>query len=227
MRKTLLALSAIAAMAAPSAWATITWEFNPNHVNGAAGSTTQVYTQQGYSITATGLDNTGAIGTPHELFFKNQPENNGAGEIGLGLVNTTSNEVQVNPDGSVANYIQLDLRAILGAGATNGQIQVGSVQAPTNESFRLFGSNTQGALGTQLGGTFNSTFDDQFVAIPSFGEFQFISIAAGSGDVLPVAFAADITPVPEMNALYPIAGLIAAISVTHFLRRRRTAQSAV
>ncbi len=33
-----------------------------------------------------------------------------------------------------------------------------------------------------------------------------------------------LTPVPEMAALYPILGLLAAVACTHILRRRRSAQ---
>ena len=122
--------------------------------------------------------------------------------------------------GNPVNYIQLDLRSILGQGFSNFQISVGSIQP--GESFLLFGSNTQGELGTQLGGAFGSTFDDQFVSVTN--TYQFISIAAGALDVLPVAFRATVTPVPEMSALFPVFGLIAAVSFTQILRRRRAAQ---
>ena len=39
-----------------------------------------------------------------------------------------------------------------------------------------------------------------------------------------VSFSMNVTPVPEMNALFPLVGLFAAISSTHFLRRRRLAR---
>ncbi len=39
-----------------------------------------------------------------------------------------------------------------------------------------------------------------------------------------ITFAMNITPVPEMNALFPLVGLLAAVSSTHFLRRRRMAR---
>lgn len=38
---------------------------------------------------------------------------------------------------------------------------------------------------------------------------------------------AGITPVPEMNALFPIVGLIVAVGATHLLRRRRVAKTSV
>lgn len=155
----------------------------------------------------------------HDLFYKNA----GGDEIGLGLVNTLNNELQVN-NGVPVNYIQLDLTSILSKGFTNGKIEVGSVQ--TNESFSLYGSSSAGTLGTLLG-TFGSSFDNQFVAVPNFGSYSFVSVAAGSADVLPVAFQAVSTPVPEMNALFPIIGLLSVVAVTRTLRRRQRVSLAV
>lgn len=39
-----------------------------------------------------------------------------------------------------------------------------------------------------------------------------------------VKFTMNLSPVPEMDALYPIMSLLAAVAFTHVLRRRRTAQ---
>ncbi|PZR75149.1 MAG: hypothetical protein DLM73_06055 [Chthoniobacterales bacterium] len=189
---------------------------NPNSQNGNVGASFADFTSGGYTITARGYDVAGTD-TPHELYFKNA----GAGEFGLGLVGTLNNELQTS-GGTPSNYIQLDLRSILGQGFTGLEISVGSVQA--GESFLLFGSNTQGVLGTQIGGAYGSAFDDQFVAIT--GNYQFISVAAGSKDILPVALRGTITPVPEMSALFPIVGLIAAVSCTQILRRRRAQKTA-
>jgi hypothetical protein len=43
-------------------------------------------------------------------------------------------------------------------------------------------------------------------------------------NILPVAFRAAGRAVPEMSALFPVIGLIAAVSFTQILRRRRGAQ---
>lgn len=202
-----------------SAWAAVVWDLNPDNLNAPAGTSSVTYTQSGFNITARGFDNLAGGGSaPHELFFKNQPTINGAVERGLGITGPGDNELQTT-GGFVNNYIQLDLSSIIAAGFINGQISVGSVQA--GESFQLFGSNQVGVLGAQLG-VFGSNFDAQFVAIPGFGTFQFISVASVTGDVLPIAFRAEITPVPEMSALLPIVGLLAAIAGVE-LRRRRVA----
>ncbi len=222
LAKTLLLGSLIALGLSSTQASVITWNLNPGNVNGNVGGSSHTFATSGYSITALGYDRVSGPDTLHNLFYKFAGPIGGAGERGLGLVGTTDNELQVNGDGSVANYIQLDLRSILAQGFTGGQIQVGSIQS--GESFRLFGSNTQGSLGTQLPGTWGSSFDEDFVSVPNFGDYQFVSIASNKGDVLPVAFLAHITPVPELNALWPIVGLLAAVSSTRFLRRRRIAR---
>jgi hypothetical protein len=210
---------AAAFFCASSGFASIVWDLNPTNANGSAGSNTQVFTSSGFQITGRGYDNNAGLGTAHDLFFKNVPAIGGAGEHGLGLTNTRDNELQVTAQGAVANFIQLDVTAILLQGFTDGQIKVGSIQ--TGESFQLFGSNTQGTLGTAIGGPFGSAFDNQFVSIANFGLYNFISIAAATDDVLPVAFRANLAAVPEMSALFPVLGLIAAIGSTRILRRRR------
>lgn len=43
-------------------------------------------------------------------------------------------------------------------------------------------------------------------------------------NILPVVFRATVRAMPEMSALFPVVGLIAAVSFTQILRRRRAAQ---
>ena len=209
-------VAVVAAFAASVSQASIVWDLNPNNLNAPVGSSSHTYTSSGYTITAYGFDNTGGFGTAHELFFKNQAPINGAVERGLGLTNTTSNEIQVS-----LNFIQFDFTAALAAGLFNGQISVGSIQ--TGEAFSIYGSNTLGTLGTQVGGTFGSAFDNQFVSIPNFGQFHFYSIVAAADDVLPVAIRADLPAIPEMNALLPIAAMLLLLLATNFWRRRFSA----
>ena len=207
------------AFAAPQSWAVlVTWNLNPTGANAPVGSSTKDYTVSGYTITARGFDNVSGTDTPHDLYFKNL----GVSERGLGLVGTPNNELQVDSRGNPLQYIQLDLRSILAQGFTNGQISVGSVQS--SESFFLYGSNTLGELGTKLSTTaFGSTFDETFVDVPSFGSWQFISVTAGAADVLPVAFRASISPIPEAANVLPLAGLVVAATAFEIRRRRRAA----
>lgn len=202
------------AFIAASSWATIVWDLNPTHQNAPVGSSSRTYASSGFSITAYGFDNHSGIGTAHDLFYKNVPEIGGAVEFGLGLVNTTSNEIQAG-----LHFIQFDFTSMLAAGLLNGQISVGSIQA--NEAFAIYGSNTLGTLGSQVGGTFGSSFDNQLVSISNFGQFHYYSIVAAADDVLPISIQADLPPVPEMNALLPIAALILLVLATQTWRKRR------
>lgn len=213
---------AFTALIASASNAAIVWDLNPNDLNAPAGSNTQIFTSEGFSITARGFDNNNGIGTPRELYYKNKPPVDGAVEFGLGLV-TPHNEINAGPNGPL-NFIQFDVTAILAAGMFNGQISVGSLQP--GEAFSIYGSNTVGTLGTQLSGPFPGlTFDNQFVPLPDFGLYNFYSIVASSGNVLPVALSAEIAPIPEMNALLPIAGLVLLIFAANG-RRKRTARTA-
>lgn len=207
----------LTAVTASSSWAAIVWDLNPNDLNAPVGSNTQLFTSDGFSITARGFDNNNGIGTPRELYFKNKPPVDGAVEFGLGLV-TPHNEINAGPNGPL-NFIQFDVTAILAAGMFNGQISVGSLQA--GESYSIHGSNTVGTLGTQLGGPFvGLTFDNTFVPLPDFGLYNFYAIVATSGNVLPVALSAEVAPIPEMNALLPIAWLVLLVFVTNAWRKR-------
>jgi hypothetical protein len=206
-----------------AAQATVVWDLNPvPRKDAPAGTAVLTYTSPdssaggSFAITAHGYDNNAGIGSPHELYFKNKPEIDGSVEFGLGLANTLNNEIQPG-----LHFIQFDFTAALAAGLFNGQISVGSVQP--GELFAFYGSNTLGTLGTQVGGPFGSAEDDQFVAIPGFGQFNYYSVVALANDVLPIAVRADLLPVPEANALLPIAGLVVLLAAGGVWRKRRAA----
>jgi len=199
-----------------SARATIVWDLNPDHLNAPVGGSSHTYTSSGFSITAYGFDNNAGIGTAHDLYYKNQGPIGGAVEMGLGLVNTPSNELQAN-----LHFIQFDFTAALAAGMMNGQLSVGSIQP--GESFAIFGSNTLGTLGTQVSTLFGSSVDNQWVGIRNFGQFNYYAVMAITDDVLPIAVRGDFPAIPEMNALFPVVGLVGGLIATSLLRRRRSA----
>ncbi len=217
--KTLAALSVICTFAVSSAWATVvTWNLNPSGAEGEVGSSSQTFTSSGYNITAYGYT-VGSPVTPLGLYFKNQ----GTDETGLGIVGPADHELQGNGV-SPLQFIQLDVSSILAAGFTDGKIEIGSVQAGSNDTFVILGSSTLGDPGQQIGGVYDNSSDMVFLSIADFASYKFISIGALSGDVLPVAFQATLAPVPEISALFPIIGLVVAVSLTQLLRRRRMAQ---
>ena len=219
--KALAALAVVCVFATSAAKATVvTWSLNPNGIEGAVGSTSQTFVSSGYSITAYGYTVGGSSHTPLGLYYKNQ----GYDETGLGIVGPADHELQGN-GGYPEQFIQLDVSSIVAQGFTDGKIQIGSVQSGSNDTFVIWGSSTLGDPGSQIGGVYDSSSDLVFLDIANFTNYKFISVGALSGDVLPVAFQATLAPVPEMSALFPIIGLIAAVSLTQVLRRRRIAQS--
>ena len=215
LTKTAFLAACLALFSNASAHATlVAWSLNPDNLNQDLNTNTAAFTVAGYTITARGYDNWDGNGHARDLHYKWE----GADEFGLGLRGTPNNELQVNGSGMPLNFIQLDLRSILLQGFTGGQIEVGSVQS--GESFDLYGSNTLGQLGTKINGAaYGHTYDLQFVSVPNFGSYGFLSVVAHSGDLLPVAFQANIVPIPEMGSLIPAACL--AIVVTAFEARRR------
>lgn len=216
----LATLSCLCVFAASSAWSTVvTWNLNPNGIEGAAGSTTQTFVSSGYSITANGYTVGWPSHTPLGLYYKNQ----GFDETGLGIVGPADHELQGNGSYPL-QFIQFDVSSILAQGFTDGKLQIGSVQAGSNDTFVIWGSSTLGDPGHQIGGVYDSSSDMLFVSITDFTSSKFISIGALSGDVLPVAFQATLAPIPELSALFPVLGLVAAVSATQILRRRRIAQ---
>jgi len=218
-RAQLAFLSVIAAsfvLASSTKAVLVTWELNPQGLNQDVGSNSVTLTQYGYSIVASSFN---ANGTPVNLYFKN----GGPDELGLGVVSTPHHELEAF-NGAPAQFIQLNLSALFAhGGVTNGQIQVDSVQGNSNDTFTIYGSNTAGVLGTQIGTVYDSSSDQVFIPIPQFGAYKYVSIGALSGDVLPEAFAANCTVIPEMSALLPILGLFSAIGVSRLLRRRALA----
>ena len=217
LKSALAVLCCSFAFAASSAWATlVTWNLNPSGTNADLATNSQSYTVSGFTITARGYDNSGGIGSPHNLHFKNL----GPSERGLGITGTTDFELQVNGAGVPLHFIQLDLTSILSQGFTNGQIEVGSIQS--GESWNLYGSNTLGSLGVKLNATaFGSSTDETFVNVPNFGQYQFISVVTATGDVLPVAFQATFTPIPEAASVIPVLCLITVATAIEIRRRRR------
>ncbi len=217
-RRALVALSFFCMFAASSAWATVvTWNFNPNGMEGSTGSTSQTFTSVGYSITASGFI-VGSPCTPLGLYYKTT----GADLPGLGVVSTSDHQLQGNglyP----TTFIQLDVSSIIAQGFTDGKIQIGNVYG--TETFVIYGSSSLGDPGQQIGGLYGSSSSLQFISIDDFAEWNFISMGAVSGGVLPVAFQATMAPIPEMSSLFPIIGLVVAVSLTQLLRRRRMAQS--
>jgi hypothetical protein len=133
---------------------------------------------------------------------------------------------QVNPSGGGATA-----QGIGNAPSTDTSHEYSFRSAPESAVARpddslLFASNTSVRPATELDEAMAKTFDEEFVSVPTI---QFAATAPGSQAATMASMAATTSgpgpmPVPEMSALFPIVGLIAAVSCTQILRRRRAAQ---
>jgi hypothetical protein len=100
--------------------------------------------------------------------------------------------------------------------SASAQPQVSASSAAPDASFSVTSSATQSQ---PTGGAIAAAFDEDFVSVPTV---QFATVSAGPNVSAPSS--ASVTAVPEMSAFFPIVGLIAAVSCTQILRRRRMAQ---
>lgn len=162
-----------------------------------SASTTKDLSQSASTNAARGFDNTTVTDASHQFLFRTAPES--------GAVRETVNSSSQASDPGVQQ-------------ATLPQ------RKQQDESLLLAASNTPSRPATELDEAMAKTFDEGFVSVPTV---QFASMAAASRDVSGTTMTAgsiDPVPVPEMSALFPIVGLIAAVSCTQILRRRRAAQ---
>jgi hypothetical protein len=100
--------------------------------------------------------------------------------------------------------------------SASAQPQVSASSAAPDAAFSVASSTTQAP---PAGGAIAAAFDEDFVSVPTV---QFATVSAGPNVQAPSS--ASVTAVPEMSAFFPIVGLIAAVSCTQILRRRRMAQ---
>jgi len=189
-----------AVLTACSTWATVVdWQLSPIGANASAD-----LSQPDYTKTARGLDS--GTGTDQAI-FKKAPETAAA---------TLADALNENPQTRATDIQQPES----GPSQESAQIATGSTEPA--DSFLVADLHPQPVL--QSGGALAHAFDEEFVSVPTV---QFASMASSSKDLSGVSMAAvsvDPAPVPEMSALFPIIGLIAAVSCTQILRRRRAAQ---
>lgn len=163
-----------------------------------SASTTKDLSQSASINAARGFDNTAVTDASHQFLFQTAPESRAA-------VNSSSQ----------ANDAGVPLPS---------QTTVPQSSQRQDESLLFAASNAPSRPTTELDEAMAKTFDEGFVSVPTV---QFASMAAGSSDVAGMSITAgniEPVPVPEMSALFPIVGLIAAVSCTQILRRRRAAQ---
>lgn len=196
--KALRTLCCIGALTACSAWASVI--ALPSD-NGASILALKDLPSSGSTNAARGIDTTAATDASNQFSFS------------TASVSGDANQTAVSP--VVSNAASTDVQSeSLSTVSPNSSVTSKQSEA----SFSIAESNMQAQ--PAAGGALASAFDEEFVSVPNV---QFASLSA-AGPNASTASAASVTAVPEMSALFPIVGLIAAVSFTQILRRRRMAQ---
>jgi predicted hotdog family 3-hydroxylacyl-ACP dehydratase len=139
----------------------VIWDFSTQ--TGNLG-TSQPYTVNGLTVTAYGFT---ASNAPAAIYG----HNDNAGNLGLGIAGAANNDIDTT------HYVQLDLGAVIAAGAANATITASSVQP--GESYTIYGSNTLGSIGTPI--LSNQTGAGVPLSIPT--TYRYVSLKAVSGVV--------------------------------------------
>jgi hypothetical protein len=133
MKSVLLGFAAAAALATTASATTAVFDFQTPGPNASAG-TSQAYTNNGLTITASGFASNGGAATT--LFDKS----NGGDENGLGLTDDPSGDNEITG----TNFVQIDVTAIPGFLTDAFSFQMGS--STGGEEWKVFGSNTAGSF---------------------------------------------------------------------------------
>ena len=215
--KMLAALSCLCLFAASSAPATVVyWNLDPNGTAGTADPASHTFLSPSSSTTAHGYAVEWQSHIPLGLYHE-------FGQTVPGSVGLADHQRRENGYFSTQS-VQLDVNSILPRGVSDEKLQLGSVHSPSNDAFAILGSSTLRDSGVQTEGISGRPSDMVFASIANLTNGKLTSAGSVSGTLMTVAFQATLTPVPEISALFPILGLVAAVAVTQFLRRRRIAQ---
>lgn len=185
MKSVLLGIAAAAALATTASATTALFDFQSPA--GDVGSSVHAYTASGLTITATGLSEGSAV----DLFDKTS----GGLENGLGLADDPSGDHEITP----GDIVQIDVTAIPGFLTDAFSFQMGS--STSDEVWRVFGSNTSGALGTLLTSGFDQGVSHSLTSGFKYYDFTTLGTCAPEsdctfGNVLLHTFTAT-TAVPE------------------------------
>lgn len=198
----LLATSAAFAVALVTQARAVTWTFLENGTGVNLGSTS-IFVESGFSLEARGYLIAGGTA---ELWGKND----GAGEMGLGMVNDLGGDHEIDK----LHFAQIDSH-LSPSGVTNS-LMLGSVQG-ADEKAAVYGSNAWGTLGTLL-----TTWDSNGnVDLSSWlGTYEFFSVTTiGANANANVLLGSVSATVPDGGMTSVLLGL-GLISLAAIRRRR-------
>jgi len=180
-----------------SSYATV-YLFNFDSPTGTLG-TSQSYTNNFVSVTATGYNNNG---TTTALFGKMD----GGDENGLGIANGSDHEI------TTANFVQLNLSSLLDVDPQSLSFTIGS--STGEDAWKVYESNSAGVLGTLVASGNNE--NPQSITVPSA---QYLSFQASAGNVL----LSTITANTQVNTPEPmtILTLASGLALTAFAKKRK------
>ena len=202
LTKTLRTLCCVGALTACSAWATVvTWQ-----LNSSLGASKEL-SQPGYTATARGVDNTPSTDASNQYSFRSAPASAAVTE-------------QFDLNGCLKQAdVQPESRTAFSQSSVAARGQTSRFWLPPTRRPGLRRSLTRP---WRKPSTKNSS---RFPPSSSPRPRWFAAATDGfHGRHVDHVFGPAPVPVPEMSALFPIVGLIAAVSCTQILRRRRAAQ---
>ncbi len=193
-------------------------------------------TEQGYNTSGgTPFDDKAGIWT-HDIQFSDLQST----EVMLGGTAYFQIQLDVNEPGGDKSLISLDrlefYTSAVGSSTTTNVASLGtlrwSLDGLSNSYVLLDAARNNGSGSGDMFAyipvsAFAGVKDSDFVYLFSrFGD-QVTADGSTEGGFEEWALVHNLTPVPEVGALYPIVGLLAAVGFTHLLRRRRMAQLAL
>ena len=213
--KMLAALSFLCLFAASLAPATVVfWKLDPNGTADTADSASHTFLSPSSSTTAPGYAVEWQSQIPLGLYHE-------FGQTAPGSVGLADHQWRENGYFSTQS-VQLDVNSILPRGVSDETLHLGSLNSPSSKALAILDSSTLRDSGVRTEGIGGRPSKMVFASIANLTNGKLTS--ASSGSLMTVAFQATLTPVPEISSLFPIIGLVAAVAVTQFLRRRRIAQ---
>lgn len=202
-------------MIAPSTWASVvTWQLRPGSAPPGLVDVAKPVSLAADGASIQSLDVPSSISSSRQILLAPAPEAGARKEGGQALVGALSNALPAGVEDH-----QTDKASKLSQSSFTNSAD----GKRSGDPFLLVSTNMASRPNTELDEAMaRSAFNEDFVSVPTI---QFASMVKGAMALSVIAPTnVGVVPVPEMSALFPIVGLVVAVSCTQILRRRRAAQ---